>query len=66
MWANSVMKEKLIEPWLDCAVHKRCIAPGGTRVRPCQFTSRHEGQYIGCHRYDQSALNVILTHESLD
>lgn len=63
LWANDEMKEKLIEPWLDCALHKECIAPPGARLRPCLFTTRHDGHYIACHRYDQSALNIILTRE---
>ena len=60
MWANTIMKELLIEPWLDCALHRECIAPLGATLRPCIFTKNHDGHYIGCHRYDQSALDIIL------
>ena len=63
IWANSVMQEKLIEPWLDCALHRECIAPEGSTKRHCNFTEVHDGHYIGCHRYDQSALNLILARE---
>ena len=63
MWAHSIMREKLIEPWLDCALHQECIAPMGSKLWPCNFTTFHDGHYIGCHRYDQSALNLILTRE---
>ena len=63
MWANSIMQEKLIEPWLDCALHQECIAPKGSRLGPCKFTKHHDGHYVGCHRYDQSALNLILARE---
>ena len=63
MWANTVMKEKLIEPWLDCALHKECIAPKGATLFTCHMTQNHDGHYIGCHRFDQSALNVILARE---
>ena len=65
IWANSVMQEKLIEPWLDCALHQECIAPKGSTglYRSCNFTSVHDGHYVGCHRYDQSALNLILARE---
>ena len=63
MWANSVMLEKLIKPWLDCALHQECIAPKGSRLRPCNFSDVGHGRYVGCHRYDQSALNLILARE---
>ena len=63
IWANSVMQEKLIEPWLDCALHQECIAPKGSRSNPCNFTKGGHGNYVGCHRYDQSALNLILARE---
>jgi hypothetical protein len=61
--ANSTIKEKLIDPWLDCALHEECIAPRGSALGPCQSTELHDGRYIGCHRYDQSALNLILVRE---
>ena len=60
MWVNDIIRKKLIKPWLDCALHKECIAPEGA---PCRMTSIHDGRYIGCHRYDQSALNVIIARE---
>ena len=64
LWATPTMKEKLIEPWLDCALHQECIAPHGAIRRPCfPLTIFLDGHYIGCHRYDQSALNLILARE---
>ena len=63
LWANDLMKEKLVDLWLDCALHKECIAPSGAELRPCQFTKRHDGHYVGCHRYDQSAMNLIMARE---
>ena len=57
------MKEKFIEPWLDCALHVECIAPKGSKGWPCGHIINHDGHYIGCHRYDQSALNLILARE---
>ena len=63
MWANTVMKDKFIEPWLDCALHGECIAPEGAKNIPCHFTNKHDGRYVDCHRFDQSALNLILARE---
>ncbi len=44
-------------------MHKECIAPQGARLGPCNFNIKPETAYAGCHRYDQSALNVILIRE---
>ena len=63
MWANSAIREKVIKPWLDCSLHKECIAPIGAKLHPCHFLNVHNGVYADCHRYDQSALNIILTRE---
>ena len=66
VWAKEEMKEKLIKPWTDCGLHLECIAPNGSGSR-CDFELRkkkgNEGIYIGCHRYDQSALSMLLIRE---
>jgi len=60
---NDLTRQKLVAPWVDCALHKECIAPEGAR-RECnntlKFNVHKDGTYVGCHRYDQSALNIIL------
>lgn len=66
IWANESAKAKLIGPWTDCAVHKDCIAPNGSSNAPCNMElqkKKGNGIYIGCHRYDQSALSMILIRE---
>ena len=63
MWVNPSTCEKLIEPWLDCALHRECITPRGAKLRPCHFTNDHDGHFIECHRFDQAALNLILARE---
>ena len=59
---NDLTREMLIAPWVDCALHKECIAPEGATKGHCKHSlnTRNDGTYIGCHRYDQSALNIIL------
>jgi len=44
--------------WFLCALDQDCIAPT-TDVR-CQFVGRD--QFGDCHRYDQSALNILLAN----
>ena len=66
IWVNETAKTKLIRPWVDCAVHKECIAPNGSSNAPCNMELQKKegnGIYIGCHRYDQSALSMILIRE---
>ena len=60
---NGDSRKKIIEPWVDCALHKECMAPEGSQRKPCNMTKKHDGHYIGCHRYDQSAINLILARE---
>ena len=60
MWANDMMKN---DPWVDCALHKECIAPSGSNLLTCRGEAPKDGHYIGCHRYDQSALNLVLARE---
>ena len=67
MWANYLMKTKFVNYWIDCALHQECIAPNGSKRLPCDFKlgdkNKGAGVYIGCHRYDQSALAMILIRE---
>ena len=48
---------------VDCALHEECIAPKGAQLYHCSPNTPQEVDYCGCHRFDQSALNIILTQE---
>ena len=68
MWLNHNMKEKLLKNWVDCALHEGCMAPRQANIDGCLanliFSDYASGgKYTGCHRYDQSALNLILYRE---
>ena len=67
VWVNRLMRRKLLESWVDCALHKECIAPPGSVLEPCNYDAawRHDGpgRFVGCHRFEQSALSVILIRE---
>lgn len=47
-------------PWVKCALIPNCIAPIGAQNSGCRFDKKPLYRYSGCHRYDTSALNVIL------
>lgn len=49
---------ELMKPWLVCALNKECIAPPYARYSGC-IEIRHP-RTTGCHRYDMSALSIIL------
>jgi hypothetical protein len=60
---NQILKERILTPWVDCAEHVDCIAPQGAKLWPCNFNRLPNTSYVGCHRFDQSALNLILIRE---
>lgn len=68
-WLNKDMRKKFLNNWVDCAFHEECMAPRDAVVdcNPVKRWFIHQyspdGQYIGCHRYDQSALDMILYRE---
>ena len=62
MWVTPLIKEKFLVPWINCGMHKECFSPEGATVGGCRKIDP-TGGYIGCHRYDQSAMNMILIRE---
>lgn len=55
-----VVRETLMRQWLGCALSPKCMNPPGATPYGCNFGARYQGGFIGCHRYDQSAISVIL------
>lgn len=54
------VKEKIMLPWVKCALLEDCISPRGAQHTGCNFMRKPLFKYSGCHFYDMSALNVIL------
>ena len=50
--------DHVIRWWFLCALEQACIAP--TTDLLCKFHGKSE--YGHCHRYDQSALNILLAN----
>lgn len=48
----------IMKPWLKCALNNGCIAPPKARYSGC-FEIRAP-KTTGCHRYDQSAISIIM------
>ena len=74
MYRNcSFVHERVVSPLVDCALHEECIAPSRSSPFGCNF-DRYKEQvkqidtieevaYMGCHRFDQSALTAVLYRE---
>uniref|UniRef100_A0A0K0E4I1 Glycosyltransferase family 92 protein n=1 Tax=Strongyloides stercoralis TaxID=6248 RepID=A0A0K0E4I1_STRER len=54
---------EILKWYLLCSLEKDCIAPPNSRLSPCNFrNNRYDIQSDGCHRYDQSVINVLLSN----
>ena len=49
---------QVMKPWLKCAFTVDCISPRWSRLDGCLHVRRPKT--TGCHRYDMSALSIIL------
>ncbi len=56
MYGTKKMKKEILLPWVACALDCRCMAPIGSNLY-CTFRGEHKQV---CHRFDQSAINLIL------
>ena len=74
MYRNcSFLHERILSVLVDCALHEECIAPSGALPYGCDMTKHRQQksqiktveqvEYIGCHRFDQSALTSVLERE---
>ena len=55
----------LLDRWCECAAHELCIAPPMSSIHGCDFNKANPQslEYIGCHRFDQSVLNIIIVRD---
>lgn len=65
LFKTNKLAKDFLDLWYDCSMHEACIAPKGAKLLPCNFTlvKPESLEYIGCHRFDQSVLNVLLRRE---
>jgi hypothetical protein len=52
--------KNVIRWWVYCALEEQCIAPDKNRF--CDPRQLNSTTHIGCHRYDQTAVNLILAN----
>ena len=51
---------ELMLRWVECALTLDCIWPIGAQNVGCNYQRKPLFRYSGCHKYEVSALNVIL------
>ena len=70
---SSFLYQKIMSHFVDCALHEECIAPPGSSPYGCDMVKYYQRvqnidklevvENIGCHRFDQSVLTVLLGRE---
>lgn len=50
----------VVDPWVSCAFSPDCLCPG-KNCRNLYGCNKRNASYSWCHRYDQSAIALILT-----
>jgi len=50
---------QIMRPWVQCALDAACVSPAGADSGSC-VRRRPRYLYSGCHRYAESALNIVL------
>ncbi|GIY57334.1 uncharacterized protein CDAR_526121 [Caerostris darwini] len=60
LYNRDIVHSKIMYYWVKCALVPNCIAPIGAQNSGCRFDKKPLYRYSGCHRYDMSALNVVL------
>ncbi len=63
-WMSNDVVRSILDEWVDCATHENCIAPKGALTNHPDCGKKLGGPsatvYCGSHRFDQSAINLIL------
>lgn len=59
---DSFVQLAILDPWVACAFSPRCICPSekGTDCNSLFSCTMRNDPYFRCHRFDQSALGIIL------
>ncbi|XP_046583223.1 uncharacterized protein LOC124290520 isoform X3 [Haliotis rubra] len=56
---SRLLQLSIIRPWVECTLSLECIAPQGSKIN--WFCSYYRHFFGECHRFDQSALNIVIS-----
>lgn len=59
IYGTNKVKEEIVRLLVLCALEQGCMGPNDTTIY-CTFTEDRFKDYAKCHRYDQSAVNILL------
>uniref|UniRef100_A0A2M4BRZ5 Putative secreted protein n=1 Tax=Anopheles marajoara TaxID=58244 RepID=A0A2M4BRZ5_9DIPT len=57
---SPTVNEKVLLPWVRCALTLECLHPIGAQSGGCKYNKKPLYRYSGCHAYDACAFNIIL------
>ncbi len=57
----SFLSRYVLQWWLFCALTEQCISPTGAQLK-CDSHKLRNKQYGECHRFDQSALSILMAN----
>uniref|UniRef100_A0A914QIA4 ISXO2-like transposase domain-containing protein n=1 Tax=Panagrolaimus davidi TaxID=227884 RepID=A0A914QIA4_9BILA len=65
LWIGSKNGKRILKRLLECTLKSNCLAPPGAKLY-CDSAKIYSDNttFSGCHRFDQSAINLILYEES--
>ena len=59
LYNTKAVHNKLMLPWVKCALDYDCLAPLGAQTSGCNYLHKPKYIYAGCHKYDISPFNVL-------
>lgn len=59
LFRRRMVERDVLKWWVLCALEEDCMEPPGSNLA-CTFDSDRYAFYANCHRYDQSALNILV------
>jgi len=60
LFGTKRIRHEVLRWWIACALEQKCMAPDGAKLS-CHWGADRDNYYAECHRFDQSALNVLTS-----